>query len=155
MFSCQICFLKSSLGSCDLPQKCWARSVQLFWRLLDSNKHTNKQRIYYAFKALRSLFSLDNLNIWTVALKFGHFIWFSSFWRAFLFELAHFQKKTIYRIFFLKFWCFINLSWGHVRLQTKIKPDWFSRFGYKRKDKQTNTEINKVYRYKHPDKQSI
>ena len=32
-----------SLGSLDVPQKNWARSVQPFWRLLDTNKQTNKQ----------------------------------------------------------------------------------------------------------------
>ena len=32
-----------SLGSLDVPQKIWARSVQPFWRLLDTNKQTNRQ----------------------------------------------------------------------------------------------------------------
>ena len=34
---------KPSLGSLDVPQKIWARSVQPFWRLLDTNKQTDKQ----------------------------------------------------------------------------------------------------------------
>ena len=34
---------KPSLKSLDVPQKIWARSVQPFWRLLDTNKQTNKQ----------------------------------------------------------------------------------------------------------------
>ena len=34
---------KPSLGSREIPQKIWARSVQSFWRLLDTNKQTNKQ----------------------------------------------------------------------------------------------------------------
>ena len=29
---------KPSLGSCEVPHKIWARSVQPFWRLLDSNR---------------------------------------------------------------------------------------------------------------------
>ena len=33
----------SSAGSREIPQKIWARSVQPFWRLLDTNKQTNKQ----------------------------------------------------------------------------------------------------------------
>ena len=31
---------KPSLESCEVPQKNWAGSVELFWRLLDTNKHT-------------------------------------------------------------------------------------------------------------------
>ena len=34
---------KPSLWSRDVPQKIWARSVQPFWRLLDTNKQTNRQ----------------------------------------------------------------------------------------------------------------
>ena len=34
---------KISLGSRDDPQKMWARSVQPFWRLLDTNKQTPRQ----------------------------------------------------------------------------------------------------------------
>ena len=34
---------KPSLWSRDVPQKIWARSVQPFWRLLDTNKQTNTQ----------------------------------------------------------------------------------------------------------------
>ena len=32
---------KPSLGSLDVPQKIWARSVQPFWRLLDTNRQTD------------------------------------------------------------------------------------------------------------------
>jgi len=31
------------MWSHDVPQKIWARSVQPFWRLLDTNKQTDKQ----------------------------------------------------------------------------------------------------------------
>ena len=34
---------KPSRESLDVPQKIWARSVQPFWLLLDTNKQTNKQ----------------------------------------------------------------------------------------------------------------
>ena len=34
---------KPSLGSREFPQKIWARSVQPFGRLLDTNRETNKQ----------------------------------------------------------------------------------------------------------------
>ena len=33
---------KPSLGSPDVPQKIWARSVQPFWRLLDTNRQTSQ-----------------------------------------------------------------------------------------------------------------
>jgi len=33
-------FHKPSLGSLDVPQKIWIRSVQPFWRLLDTNRQT-------------------------------------------------------------------------------------------------------------------
>ena len=36
-------FHKPSLGSLDVPQKIWARSVQPFWRLLDTNNQTDRQ----------------------------------------------------------------------------------------------------------------
>ena len=34
---------KPSLESLDVPQKIWARSVQPFWRILDTNKQTDRQ----------------------------------------------------------------------------------------------------------------
>ena len=34
---------KPSLWSRDVPQKIWARSVQPFWRLLNTNRQTNRQ----------------------------------------------------------------------------------------------------------------
>ena len=34
---------KPSLGSREVPHKMWARSVQPFWRLLDTNGQTNRQ----------------------------------------------------------------------------------------------------------------
>jgi len=39
---------KPSLGSSKVPHKIWTRSVQPFWRLLDTNKQTNTQtsRVY-------------------------------------------------------------------------------------------------------------
>ena len=121
MFSCQICFLKSSLGSCDLPQKCWARSVQLFWRLLDSNKHTNKQRIYYAFKALRSPFSLDNfifeLLLWNSAILYN-FLVFGGF---FFFNWRIFKKMSNYLqdFFFLKILMFHKPFLGSCEVPNK------------------------------------
>ena len=35
--------LKPSLGSREIPQQIWARSVQPFWRLWDTNKQTDRQ----------------------------------------------------------------------------------------------------------------
>ena len=37
---------KPSLGSREFSQKIWARSVQPFWRLLDTNKQTDKPNLY-------------------------------------------------------------------------------------------------------------
>ena len=37
---------KPSLASREIPQKMWARSVQPFWRLLDTNKQTDKFNLY-------------------------------------------------------------------------------------------------------------
>ena len=37
---------KPSLGSRYVPQKIWARSVQPFERLLDTNKQTDKPNLY-------------------------------------------------------------------------------------------------------------
>ena len=34
---------KPSLGSREIPHKIWAQSVQPFWRLLDTNKQTDRQ----------------------------------------------------------------------------------------------------------------
>ena len=43
---------KPSLVSREVPQKLWARSVQLFWRLLDTNKHPDKESKYIKGKYL-------------------------------------------------------------------------------------------------------
>ena len=41
---------KPSLDSLDVPQKIWARSVQPFWRLLDTNIQTPRQaKFIYRF----------------------------------------------------------------------------------------------------------
>ena len=37
---------KPSLGSCEVPKKVWARSVQPFWRILDTNKQTDKLNLF-------------------------------------------------------------------------------------------------------------
>ena len=37
---------KPSLWWRDVPQKIWARSVKPFWRLLDTNKQTDKPNLY-------------------------------------------------------------------------------------------------------------
>jgi len=37
---------KPSLGSRNVPHKIWAWSVQPFWRLLDTNKQTDKPNLY-------------------------------------------------------------------------------------------------------------
>ena len=37
-----------SLGSCEVSHKIWARSVQPFWRLLDTNRQPYKQSKYIA-----------------------------------------------------------------------------------------------------------
>ena len=34
---------KPSMGSREVPQKIWVRSVQPFWRLLDTKGQTDKQ----------------------------------------------------------------------------------------------------------------
>ena len=49
---------KPSLGSCELPQKMWARSVHPFWRLLDTNGQTDSRTskvFIYRFSMLGSL----------------------------------------------------------------------------------------------------
>ena len=74
-------------------------------------------------------------------------------WISYYF-FAHFQNfikiKTLKHKFF-KFWSFINLPWGHVRSNTKFRPNQFSRFDVywiqtdKQTDRQTNRRISKVY----------
>ena len=53
-----------SLGSCELPQKCWARSVQPFLHLLDTNKQTNRQANYNT--------SSQSFYFLTINLPWGH-----------------------------------------------------------------------------------
>ena len=40
---------KPSQGSSEVPHKIWARSFQPFWRLLDTNRQTDKLNLYIAF----------------------------------------------------------------------------------------------------------
>jgi len=55
---------KPSLGSREVPHKIWARSVQPFWRLLDTNKQTRKVYIY-KLVILVKLFALrQQLKYW-------------------------------------------------------------------------------------------
>ena len=46
---------KPSLGSHEVPHKIWARSLQPFWRLLDTNKQTEKLNLCIASKVLISI----------------------------------------------------------------------------------------------------
>ena len=41
-----ICNFDHSLWSREVPQKIWARSVQPFWRLMDTSKQTDKLNLY-------------------------------------------------------------------------------------------------------------
>jgi len=68
-------FHKPSLGSLNVPQKIWARSVQPFLRLLDTNRQTDKPNLYIDLMTiefwLRQIFeififhkpSLGSLNV--------------------------------------------------------------------------------------------
>jgi len=63
---------KPSLESLDVPQKIWARSVQPFWRLLDTNKQTDRQTKFIfkefepRFKSAKTRFKLSaGLNLET------------------------------------------------------------------------------------------
>ena len=51
---------KPSLWSRDVPQKIWARSVQPFRRLLDTNKQTDKPNLYIDF----STFSENQIDLY-------------------------------------------------------------------------------------------
>ena len=42
--------------------------------------------------------------------------------------LKNFTKIKNFKHKYLKFWSFINLSWGHARSHKKLGPDRFSRF---------------------------
>ena len=113
---------KPFLGPREVPQKMWARSVQPFWRLLDTNEQTGKQTPrqakYKNTKLLRALSSIFYFNS-------GHFL--------LVYIVKHKPKKVadfIKKKFtgFLKFWLPINLPWGHVKSHTQFGPDRFSRF---------------------------
>ena len=53
---------KPSLWSRDVPQKNWTRSVQPFWRLLDTNKQTDKPNLYIDIQG-KSKLKVDFKNI--------------------------------------------------------------------------------------------
>ena len=56
---------KPFLGSCEVPQKIWARSFQPFWRLLVKNKQTNRQTKYiYRFTPVVWIFFLNARYKW-------------------------------------------------------------------------------------------
>ena len=72
---------KSSLGSHGVTQKIWARSVQPFWHLLDTNKQTNrhpdKPNLYidYAVRGASRLYSILIVNmIFLFKKRFADFI---------------------------------------------------------------------------------
>jgi len=54
---------KPSLESLDVPQKIWARSVQLFWRLLDTNRQTDRQtdkpNLYIDYYSIISIYCIS------------------------------------------------------------------------------------------------
>ena len=45
----KVCIHIPSLGPSEVSQKIWARSVQLFWRLLDTNEQTNRKAVYIVY----------------------------------------------------------------------------------------------------------
>ena len=103
---------KLSLGTCEVPQKMLAQSVEPFWRL-QTNKKTPKQAKYIYTRLLGRFapffyFNLLFVQCETKTKKFADFI---------IFFFGHFQNFTKkYKTFkhkFLKFWSFINLPWGH------------------------------------------
>ena len=96
---------KPSLGSLDVPQKIWARSVQPFWRLLDTNRQTNRQaKFIYRFRGFKvwvyAFLFINVCNVWnffTIALL----ILFSLNVVIFFFTLSQISNYVIKGMFLL------------------------------------------------------
>ena len=69
-------FHKPSLGCLDVPQKIWARSVQPFWRLLDTNKQTNRQA-KFIYRSICKSAGLNTKNARVHGLLTSYFLLFS------------------------------------------------------------------------------
>ena len=82
LFFLNLIIHKPSLGSCEVSHKIWARSVQPFWRLLDTIEQTDRQAKYkYRFQIM----VLMSFKIWTFeSVTKTQFLWaglVQSFWR--------------------------------------------------------------------------
>ena len=89
---------KPSLGSLDVPQKIWARSVQPFWRLLDTNKQTNRDRqakfIYRLY--IQSYNQNEHIDL-LLMQKFGLIYFpFNILWWWYPAGINSFQRSSMY-----------------------------------------------------------
>ena len=66
------------MGSHEVPKKIWARSVQAFWRLLDTNKQTDRQAKYIFTRLLFYLSCEHGLFVYIFKLNKKKF---RGFWK--------------------------------------------------------------------------
>ena len=103
------------------------QTIQLFWRLLHTNKQTDTQtdkQSLYKDKASRALlFNFKPFSLWKYSKtkKNREFYKKKTFCR-----LSNFQKFN-----FLNIWSFINLPWDHAWSQKNVGP-FMTFIGHKR-----------------------
>ena len=102
---------KPSLGSREIPQKIWTRSVQPFWRLLDTNRQTNRQ----TDKPNLYIDSENNVPFVFVIIK--KWLFFLKIW-----------KKCPHSKFFLNLHSLSKLKFTYNIFQYKLRFFSFSPF---------------------------
>ena len=120
---------KPYLWSRDVPQKIWVRSVQPFWRLLDTSKQTDERsRLDYWTRQLGRFAPIFHFHC-------GHVIFLNMVKQNKKF--CGFYKRSV-----------VDFPWSHARSQKKFGYDRFSRFYVYWI--QTSRQTSKVFIYSLP-----
>ena len=127
---------KPSLGSCEVPHKIRAWSLQQFWRLLDTTnrktiKHTDKQSInILGFKATLSPSTILTFNCGSIC-EHLIFVQYKSkrknvrgFSNIFTCVFKSSCKLKAFGYNFLKLWASINLPLGHKIWAQLVQLFW-------------------------------
>ena len=127
---------KPSLSSCQFQHKIWARSVQPFWRLLDTNKQTNTQTSIFSFSLWHWYCKTkQKQKVCGCFITISWIFWIYGNWILFYANFRNFDHSHT----------FLGAMWGPTQNLYPIAWAVLTFIGYKRTDKQTNRQAKYIY----------
>jgi len=146
---------KPSLGSCEVPQQIWARLVQPFWRLLDTNKQTDTQtsKVYIFSEFVKIVeekvkyykVSRISLLLFIIIFIIYCFFYYSTInisWQCLIQELKNYFLSDIFQGKHFRVWGSENIEIKRRYLSIYLLNIWCC---FKTFFKGLNPKENKIY----------